>query len=254
MNEKKMIKAAVSFNMPDFETVRRNCLTQTAETAQLLGKSSPWIKRIALTGAFAVFFFLAIAALPAIDQNNLSDPPSTGPEMPYVSSDVQPGADMDIVINQLDRLSAYRFDAQVKRVDGKNWGFGFIDRISVPDDLNHIVYSEIYTKPFHTMKPASSSWDETSYSVLHEYDISYSNEAGKNIMISFSKDFIPLRDYWFHEAMKASAICGTELTIARYENNYMAQFRYDGMNFDLEFQNLSEEEVLDVLVSILSDS
>ena len=71
-------------------------------------------------------------------------------------------------------------------------------------------------------------------------------------MIAFSNEYEPLRDYFFgDEGSKVSKINDFELTIYRYENSYMTTFKYNDINFDIETTDITEQEFIDLLVSII---
>ena len=59
-----------------------------------------------------------------------------------------------------------------------------------------------------------------------------------------------MRDYYFKDG-KASKINGLELIVYQYENLYMTNFKYKNLNIDIETSNITEEELLALLQSII---
>ena len=94
------------------------------------------------------------------------------------------------------------------------------------------------------------------YNSLNNYVLSYKvkdqEKEFKEIKISFSKDNKPIRDYFYEEkGSKTSTINGNELKIFKCNETFFTEFIYDGINFDIETHNVSEQELIDLLVSII---
>ena len=71
-------------------------------------------------------------------------------------------------------------------------------------------------------------------------------------MIAFSDKYEPLRDYFFDDkGSKISKINDIELKIYKYENSYMTSFTYNNINFDIETNDISEQEFINLILSII---
>lgn len=115
--------------------------------------------------------------------------------------------------------------------------------ISIPKDL-----IKISKYIFYTRENANSQ----DYDLLYNYKISYYNENNRSINISYSKDYKPLRDYYFKEnGSKISKINGIELKIYKFENIYFTEFKFNDYNFDIETSKITEQELTNLLLSII---
>lgn len=96
------------------------------------------------------------------------------------------------------------------------------------------------------------------YNILHDYVFEYSNkENTKNITVAFSKEGKPLRDYFFMEKAdnkddKLSKINDLELKISQYKNMYIIEFSFNDINFDIETNGLTQDELVEFLKSIVA--
>lgn len=252
IREKSLIKKALKTQMPDLEKVRKNCLEQRVQ-ANILARKS-WIIRAVPLTACAVVTLVVVLALSRKADDVLNTPVqlennTQTSNQKEVTAAPESTTRTDIVINPLEEIDALRIDAKYESVDAKNWDISFVSKLTIPKDLTTISYFEVYTKP---TTESGETLDSNSYSVLQNYTIIYSNDNGRELSMAFSKDFVPLRDYNFKGDTKTSTIGETSLIINQYEDSYMAQFKYDNMNFDIEAHGISEEEFITVLTSILS--
>lgn len=148
-------------------------------------------------------------------------------------------------INTLKHISMAKLDADIKTIQLEQLPekFTFMNHITIPKGVKLEHSYIVYTKPNREAK---------EYTILHDYVFSYSNfEKEKNIIIAFSETQKPLRDYYINEEAKKSTICGTELEIYQYEEMYMTFFEKNGVKFDIETNNITQEELVDLLKSIL---
>ncbi len=118
--------------------------------------------------------------------------------------------------------------------------------IIIPHDLDKSNTYIVYTNA------NKDSYDSLSYNVLYNYILCYTNDNGRNIKVAYSKDNIPIRDYFFKDnGLKTTTINGIELKIYQFENNYFTNFNYNNYNFDIETSNITEKELSDFLLSII---
>ncbi len=154
-----------------------------------------------------------------------------------------------LYINNLDKAGMARFDVDVKEIvfNGVNipWLEILKDGITIPKDLDKFNGYSIYTRKDKTGE----------YDVLNCYVYNYSNNNDddyKNIRIAFSNTNKPIRDYLFSdENSKETIINDVKLTIFKYNTIYFAEFNYKGYNFDIETNNITEQELSTLLLSII---
>ena len=73
----------------------------------------------------------------------------------------------------------------------------------------------------------------------------------RNITIAFSEIDKPLRDYYIDNQELKSKIGDVELEISQYKNMYIVTFSYNNLNFDIETNGITEDELVELLVSII---
>jgi len=166
-----------------------------------------------------------------------------------LDSSVDKESGLKLNINNLDEVGMTRFDADIKEIssNGVNivWPKILKDGITIPKDLDQSNAAVIYTR-----KDKNSKYD-----ILNCYVYNYFNRNDnddKNIRIAFSDAYPPIRDYFFSEEVgKVSIIKDVELTIFKYNMIYFTEFCYKGYYFDIETRNISEQELSNLLVSII---
>lgn len=148
--------------------------------------------------------------------------------------------------NSIETSKSSIIDADIKRVNYYMIPyFEFLSNLTIPDDFdNKEDFKAIYVK---------SNQNSENYDVLNNYELWLRNTTNnRNIMIAFSNEHKPLRDYFFSdEGSEISRINGFELKIYKYENSYMTSFTYNNINFDIETNYISEHEFIDLLLSII---
>lgn len=161
-----------------------------------------------------------------------------------------------IYINTIQHMGASKWDAEIKEVEDTTIiaDFEELSNLFLPNDMNDTRYFEAYVKSIdknsiiHLPKN-----DKIPYDKLFQYEICYQNPNNeRSIVIAFSKDNIPFRDYHFSdEGSKVSIIHDVELTIYQYENLFLCNFTYQNINFDIETCGISEAELISLLTSII---
>ena len=156
-----------------------------------------------------------------------------------------------ININKLDEktLVDYTIDAQTRKVDAKECmvDLRFAIEAKLPDDFeeNSSVVG-IYVKGENPKK----------YDVLQNYAFRYKNKSEtRSITLGLGfKDRKPIRDYYFADVKKISKIGDVELKITQYEDSYLAIFSYKDMNYDIETKGITQDELVEFLTSLISNS
>ncbi len=149
-----------------------------------------------------------------------------------------------LYINEINKKDGIlKLDADVKTITSDLDFLLTYKEISIPKDL-----IKISKYIFYTRENANSQ----DYDLLYNYKISYYNENNRSINISYSKEYKPLRDYYFNEdGSKISKINGIELKIYKFENTYFTEFKYNDYNFDIETSKITEQELTNLLLSII---
>lgn len=145
-------------------------------------------------------------------------------------------------INDLGGVASRKFDAISKNVDEKNLKneFSFYEELVKYDLLKDYNVEGLYIKD-----------NNGKYNILNNYIVS-SYKEDKSVMIAFSKDNEPLRDYFFDDkGDKYTTINGENIKIYSYENSYIAVFSYNGVNFDIETSNVDINEFKNILELII---
>lgn len=162
----------------------------------------------------------------------------------FITKDKKTNINGNIIINNIEELGAYRIDADIREIDNTLINYINVEDLKIPSDLVNTSYSAIYGR---------KNIDIKIYDKLINYQYAYSDtKKDRNIVISFSKENKPVRDYYFSdEGCKTSTINGVKLTIYKYQEVYMSEFKYNDINFDIETTNIKEEEFILLLQSII---
>lgn len=152
---------------------------------------------------------------------------------------------IEIYINNIDKLGATLIDADVKVVNEEEnsiW-ISIVSNIVIPEQLEKKESYMLYTRKDK----------ESPYDILNSYVYNYYNEETlSSIRISFSNKNKPLRDYHFsEEGAKETTINNVKMKIFKYENIYFTEFNYKDYNFDIETTNITQDELINLLKSII---
>ena len=140
----------------------------------------------------------------------------------------------EIYINELDNMNLTSLDSNI-RVEN-NYMVETYDEllnIVIPDDLNKMNGSAIFL----------------SDGTLNNYIVEYFN-GDRRITIAYSESNTPIRDYFIDDG-KSSIIKNTNLVISKYNTIYIVTFKYNDIYFDIETSNIEENELIDLLESII---
>lgn len=148
-----------------------------------------------------------------------------------------------LYINEVNsKDETLKLDADVQIVANSDFTLPY-NEISIPNDLIKISKYILYTK---------ENINSQDYDLLYNYKIRYFNESNRSISISYSNNYKPLRDYYFNESnSKITVIDDTKLKIYKFENTYFVEFRFGGYNFDIEAFKITEQELTNLLLSII---
>lgn len=154
--------------------------------------------------------------------------------------------EINIKINKLNNYSITKLDADIKDVESNNMAFPNAfdyNKLKLPIDLTKVRKSVIYTK----------NENQNDYTNLNSYILSYYNDnETKNIKVAFSDKNRPIRDYYFsNENAVISIIKDKKLKIYSYEEIFFVEFHYNDYYFDIETNNILQDELIDLISSII---
>lgn len=148
-----------------------------------------------------------------------------------------------IHINELEELFLSEQVLEVEEVDIEDIPkkFDFILAVSLPTSFKLERQYNLYTR---------SNIEVDTFDVLRDYVFEYKNANGSKIIISFSETGKPLKDYLIKEGA-SSKINETNVFISQYQKKYIVLFHYKNINFCIEAEDISIEELTLLLKSIV---
>lgn len=153
---------------------------------------------------------------------------------------------VELNINKLKELAKASSDADIKtrKMESLPEKFKFMDSVNIPEGYNLEGSYNIYVREDINVE---------EYSVLHDYVFDYRENSENSITIAFSEIEEPLRDYFIDGGEKVSKIGETELIISQWKEMYIVTFEYKGIYFDIETTGVTENELVDLLKSIIEE-
>ena len=147
-------------------------------------------------------------------------------------------------INPMVGASMAKLDADVQTVEMSSLPekFEFINNIALPIEYKLDNSYELFTR---------ENFNTTEYSLLHDYVFNYSKDYENSIKVAFSEVGEPIRDYFLDDSKKVSKISDVNVIISQYEKMYVATFKCKEINFDIETNGITEEELVNLLESII---
>lgn len=154
--------------------------------------------------------------------------------------------DIKLNINKIKEPLMASLDADVKIIDIEKLPekFDFIKNTNIPDQYKLESSYNVYTRKDINVE---------EYDVLHDYVFKYRKDSINKIVIAFSEIDKPLRDYFIDSSDKVSMIGDIEFIISKYKEMYMVTFSYENINFDIETVGITEEELVNLLQSIITE-
>lgn len=230
MTNKEKLKKSIS---NDFSKENNyNEIIKKIEGEDMKIKNNVW--KWSLVPMCLVAIIVGVLFINSKNSNNLLSPVT-----PYIDKE----NNVKLNINSLDKVGARKIDANIKEISTNELPEILKDGITIPKDLDKDNATAIYTR-----KDQNSEYD-----ILNCYVYNYYNEKDdKNIRIAFSETNKPVRDYHFSEEnSKETIINNVKITIFKYNDIYFTEFSYKDYNFDIETNNISEQELSNLLVSII---
>ena len=154
---------------------------------------------------------------------------------------------MDLQINKINEIGIAKLDADVETINAEKLPeeFKFIENIIIPKEFKLLDMYKIYVR---------SNPDIREYDSLHDYVLVYKKDDENDIRIALSTVAEPIRDYYLGDNNKISKIGDVELKISQYEEMYMTTFKIKNMYFDIETNGITENELVELLQSIITKS
>ena len=149
-----------------------------------------------------------------------------------------------IEINEINDMIKNRSNTKV--VNNVNIPYlEILTNLEIPNDFdNKEDYRAVYIK-----NDTKSSKEDY---ILNNYEFHYKNTKNeREIIVSFSKDFIPISNYNFGVNNKSSLVNGINILLYKYEKTYIAKFQYMKYNFLVEGKNITQEEFMNFVSSII---
>ena len=191
-----------------------------------------------LSSIYAVFI-LGIGIFVGVNKNLLP-----GNTVDIGKTDANDGVELNI--NKVKDMSMTSLDADVKTIEIENLPkeFTFVENLLVPNEYKYESGYTVYTR---------ENTDTAEYNVLHDYILNYRKDDLNDIKIAFSGIEAPIRDYFIGDGDKISKIGDVELKVSEWEKMYIVTFEYNDIYFDIETTGITENELVDLLKSIIDN-
>lgn len=96
--------------------------------------------------------------------------------------------------------------------------------------------------------------EDKDYGKINNYEFLFKNSKNnRNIVIGISNENEPISSINIDDNSNKSIINNVELIIYRYNNKYIVKFSYKDYNFIVETTNILENELIDLLKSIIKE-
>ena len=202
-----------------------------------------------LTSCVAVFIlgFGIIIGTSKLNNNQIQNNPYEIADLQSNKLNKNEALEIKLNINKIKKMSATSLDADVETIEIEELPnkFEFIKNIQIPEEYKIESSYNIYTR---------SDINKSEYDVLHDYVFNYRKDSMNNIIIAFSEIEKPLRDYYIDVGDKVSKLGDIELIISQYKDMYIVTFNFKDIYFDIETTGITENELLKLLQSILTEN
>ena len=153
--------------------------------------------------------------------------------------------DMDVQITSFSKRAA---DAWASAVEDfhKFVGITYEDFTGkIPDSLEQCDFYSVSSRGY------SESGSLGEYT-LHDYIFNYQTQNGGSAKIAICSFAAPLRDCLiFCDNPEKSVINGVSMEIYGYQDTFMAQFSCNGINYDIETSNMTQDGLKELLTCII---
>lgn len=150
----------------------------------------------------------------------------------------------DIIINQVTSYEDITSDLDVKIVSSIcDCIYDDYAGYKLPDDLR---LNQDYGV---LVKDAS-----LEYNIVHDYVFEFIGNNDRWVHITYSMIEEPLKDYFITSDSNVSVIDGVEVLLYQYEEQYIVDFKYNDMYYEIEANHVTLEELLTLIRGIFQDS
>ena len=202
-----------------------------------------------ITSSVAVFILGVgiIIGTNTFNDNQIQDNPYGIADLQSDKQNKNESLEIKLNINKIKKMSETSLDADVETIEIERLPekFEFIKNVKIPEEYKIEGSYNIYTR---------SNINKSEYDVLHDYVFNYRKDSMNNIIIAFSEIEKPLRDYYIDIGDKVSKIGDIEFIISQYKDMYIVTFNFKGIYFDIETIGITENELLELLQSILTEN
>ena len=196
-------------------------------------------KVIYVLSSICAVFILGIGIFVGVNKNLLP-----GNTVDIGKTDANDGVELNI--NKIKDMAMTTLDADIKTVEMESLSekFKFIESLAVPAE---------YQLESSYMVNVRSNRDIAEYDVIHDYVFNYRKDSLNDIKIAFSEIEEPIREYFIDEGDKVSKIGEVELVISQWKEMYIVTFEYNNIYFDIETTGITENQLVDLLESIMDN-
>ena len=224
-------------NQEAFKTLFNQKLNQEIIKQNILNTKPKvnYLKLITIPTCIILLFISIITIIPKYFPKTSIDFPNTN----------------NIYINQLTELKFQDMNVYSKELSAPEYYNHYLAReFTIPSYLTNTKYFTIHSLTDDTNCHTDNT--PTSLSDILKYQLIYSNDKSQSIIISYSLDNYPVHDYIItYEYQKPSHINGFNLIIYSYQNKYLTSFKYQDIYYDIETENISENDFINFLKSII---
>ena len=221
-----------------------------------------WVKWAAMAACLCLVVAFAFI-MPRLQNNPVESGPqlSTNPSIGIEQSNnqestTQPNKKNVLLVNSVNGIAIADMDARLTHYPDLSESDDILKQLETAvgfsyNDFIAKIPAAFVTKSFYSMDvPADAT--RTEY-IPHDYIFGYQTENGGDIKIAICAEEIPLRDcFYICENPKQSEINGTSVVILSSLDNFLVQFSWGNVNYDIETSNITLEELEHLLVGILS--
>lgn len=149
----------------------------------------------------------------------------------------------DIIINQVTSYKEITSDLDVKIVSSIcDCIYDDYFEYELPDDLR---LNQDYGV---LVKDAS-----LEYNIVHDYVFEFIGNNNRWVHITYSMIEEPLKDYFITSDNRVDIIDGVEVLFYQYEDQYIVDFKYNDMYYEIEANHVTLEELLTLIRGIFQD-
>lgn len=149
----------------------------------------------------------------------------------------------DIIINQVTSYEEITSDLDVKIVSSIcDCIYDDYFEYELPDDLR---LNQDYGV---LVKDAS-----LEYNIVHDYVFEFIDNNDRWVHITYSMIEEPLKDYFITSDNRVDIIDGVEVLFYQYEDQYIVDFKYNDMYYEIEANHVTLEELLTLIRGIFQD-